>query len=115
MKAYTIWISKARFTPVSFALDLYGVKIIQNAKPDPPVAEISHLKASVHWTQLLRLRLVGDLRMEEPKVHVDLANLKKEQENKYPVRQEGWQQALESIYPLQINVFTVREADLTRD
>lgn len=113
MKAYTIEIGKARFSPVWFALDLYDVKIVQNARPDPAVLEIPHLKASVHWKQILRLHVVGDLRMERPRLHIDLANLKEEQERNYPVKKEGWQQALESIYPLKIDLFSVDQADLT--
>ncbi|PKN28401.1 MAG: hypothetical protein CVU64_13435 [Deltaproteobacteria bacterium HGW-Deltaproteobacteria-21] len=113
MKEYTIKIGKARFSPVWFALALYDVKIIQNAKPDPAVVDIPYFRASVHWKQLLRLHLVGDLRIEGLKVHVDLANVEEEQEKNYPVREEGWQQALQSVYPLKIDLLSVTGADLT--
>lgn len=113
MKEYTIEIGKARFSPVWFALDLYDVKIIQNANPDPAVLEIPHMNASVHWKQILRLHVVGDLRLEQPKFHIDLAKIQEEQEKGYPVKEEGWQQALQSIYPLEIDRLSVYEADLT--
>lgn len=113
MKEYTIEIGKARFSPVWFALDLYDVQIIQNANPDPAVLQIPHLNASVHWKQILQLRVVGDLRLERPSLHIDLANVQEEQERGYPVKDEGWQQALQSIYPLEIDRFTASGADLT--
>lgn len=113
MKTYTIEIGEARFSPFRFALYLYDVRIIQNANPDPPVAVFPHFKATVHWKQLLRLHVVGDLRLEEPKLHVDLANFKQEQENDFPVKEEGWQQALLSIYPLKIDIFTISQGELT--
>jgi hypothetical protein len=113
MKEYTIEIGKARYYPIWFAVDLYDVKIIQNAKPAPPVLAIPHLSARVYWKQILRLHVVGDLRMERPSLHIDLGNIKEEEEKGYPVKEEGWQQALQSIYPLEIDVFSVIEADLT--
>lgn len=113
LKEYTVEIGKARFSPVWFALDLWDVKIIQNAKPDPAVVEISHFKATVHWKQLLRLRVVGDLRLEQFSLHIDLGNFQKEKEKNYPVREENWQEALQSVYPLKIDQLWVTNADLT--
>lgn len=113
LKAYTVSIGQARFHPIGLALDLYDLKIIQNASADQPVAEIPHLNASVHWSQLLWGRLVGDFKIDRPKIRFDLKNVRKEQRNDLPIKREGWQQALESLYPLEIDFFTVREADLT--
>jgi hypothetical protein len=113
LDAYTVTIEKLRLRPPGFSLHLYDLRIIQKAKPDPPVAHIPHLAAGVHWRELLRARLVADFTIDRPSIHFDIRNVKEEQRNEVPIKREGWQEAAESIYPLKINLFTVREADLT--
>jgi hypothetical protein len=67
----------------------------------------------VHWRELLTAHLVADFLIEQPQVYINLANFRAEQKSKVPIQKKGWQQALESIYPLKINVFQIHNGDLT--
>jgi uncharacterized protein DUF748 len=87
--------------------------LTQNVSPNPPVANIEGLSATVHWRALLRLRLVGDFLIDRPRLYINLKNVRKEEESKVPLKEKGWQEALESIYPLKINVFTIHDGSLT--
>ena len=113
LKGYTVSIGRAQFNPIGFSLHLYGLTIRQDAKPEPPIAIIPSLTASVHWSQIIRGRLVGDFSIDQPKLHLDLKNFQAEQKSATPVEDQGWQEAVQSIYPLKINLFTVRGADIT--
>jgi hypothetical protein len=113
LKGYTVRIEKARFHPFNFALNLKGLTVTQDAHPDPPVIHIPFLHASVHWKALLHGRVVGDMLISRPKVYMNLTQLRKEISDPTPVKERGWQEAVEAIYPLKLNVFRVREGDIT--
>ncbi len=113
LKGYTVQIGRAYFHPITFTLDLRDLILSQNANPDPPVANIKGLIATVHWGALIRLRLVGDFTIDRPKLYVNLTNVRKEEESKVPLEKKGWQDALESVYPLKINVFRIYDGELT--
>ncbi len=113
LKGYAVQIGQAYFHPLTFTLDLKDLILTQNANPNPPVANIKGLIATVHWGELLRLHLVGDFLMDRPKLYVNLTHVRKEEESKVPLKKKGWPEALESIYPLKINVFRIRDGDLT--
>ena len=110
---YTAHVRALRFHPFNFAITLKDTSIVQDKHPNPPVADFPRLDASVHWRALLRLRLVADFRFDRPKIHVDRTNVVAEVEDKVPVEDRGWQQALESIYPLKINEFVIRNGEIT--
>ncbi len=113
LKGYSVRIGAVRFHPIGFSLDLIDTSITQNAHPDPPVMRIPRLHASIHWGALLHGRLVGDLLFERPKLYANLIQAKEEIKSKTPIQERGWQQALESIYPLKIDLFRVLDADIT--
>src|SRR5262247_809230 len=46
-------------------------------------------------------------------IYVNLKQTQKEVEDKVPVQDRGWQEALESIYPLKINEFKVQDGSVT--
>ncbi len=113
LKGYTVQIKKLDFHPLGFSLDLEDVLVVQDAHPEPPVARIPLLSASVHWRALIHGRLVGDFLIDRPTLHVGLSQARKEIADPTPVKERGWQDALEAIYPLKINHFRVRQADVT--
>jgi hypothetical protein len=113
LKGYTVKVTRLDFHPVGLSLDLEGLTIVQNAMPDPPVAEIPDLHASVHWRALLSGRLVADFEMTNPRVHFDLTQFSHEAKDPVPMKDKGWQEALEAVYPLKINRFAIRNGDLT--
>jgi hypothetical protein len=69
LKGYTIRIEKLDFHPIGLSLDLEKLWIYQTPQPDPPIAYIPNLHASVHWKALLSGRLVGDFQLDDPKIH----------------------------------------------
>lgn len=113
LQGYTVRLPGLDFHPFGFSISLEDLTISQNAHPDPPVAEIPRLHASVHWRALLHARLVADFLFTQPKVHINRPQLHHEAADKVPLKDEGWQAALESIYPLKINRFRIRDGDLT--
>lgn len=113
LDGYTAHIRKLNFHPLGFSLDLIDSTLVQDAHPDPPVAHLPLLSASVHWRALLRGHLVADFLLDRPKLHVNLKQAKKEVEAETPLSERGWQDALQEIYPLKVNLFRVRDAEIT--
>ena len=112
LKGYTAHVGKLDFHPFGFSLDLEDLVLTQDAHPDPPVARIRRLSASVEWRALLSGKLVGDVEIVEPKVNLNLAQARAEAKDPVPVEKRGWQEALEAIYPLKINTFVIRRGEL---
>jgi Domain of Unknown Function (DUF748) len=113
LKGYTVRVGKLDFHPIGLSLDLEQLWIYQTPQPDPPVAYIPNLHASVHWKALLFGRLVGDFQIDDPKVHFDLRQFAQEDKDPTPIEDKGWQDALEAAYPLKIDRFAVRNGDVT--
>jgi Domain of Unknown Function (DUF748) len=113
LKGYTARIGRLDFHPHGFSLDLYDVVVTQDAHPDPAVLRVQRLSASIHWRALLSGRVVGDVELEKPSVYVNLPQARKEITDPTPVKDRGWQDALEAIYPLKINHFEIRGGDIT--
>ncbi|MFI5364822.1 MAG: DUF748 domain-containing protein [Candidatus Binatia bacterium] len=112
LRGYTVHLPELDFHPIGFSISLKRLAISQNAHPQPPVAQIPQLDASVHWKELLRARLVADFRFTEPKVHLNRMQLQQEAADPVPLRDKGWQAALESIYPLKINRLRILDGDV---
>jgi hypothetical protein len=112
LQGYSASIGHAHFNPFRLALILDRVVIRQDANPQPPVADLSKLTASVEWQQILRFRLVADAKFERPRVHVNLPQLRQESKDAVNVADRGWQDALEAIFPLKFNLIEVREGGL---
>jgi hypothetical protein len=113
LQGYTARLGAADFHPLGFALDLKDLVIVQNANPEPPVLSLPKLSASVQWRALFAGRLVADFLLDRPALYLNRKQTKKEIEDKVPVQDRGWQEALESIYPLKINEFKVKDGSVT--
>jgi hypothetical protein len=113
LKGYSVRVGRLDFHPIGLSLELEQSTISQNAHPNPPVADIPYLSASVHWRALLFGRLVADFEIDKPKVHFDLRQFTQEAKDDVPMKERGWQDALEAIYPLKINRFSISDGDLT--
>ncbi|MEA2559483.1 MAG: hypothetical protein QOH06_987 [Acidobacteriota bacterium] len=112
LKGYTVSIGHAHLSPFGLSLSLQRLLIRQQGNPQPPVADLPRLTASVEWREILHGHLVADAVFDRPRVHVNLAQLRKEDRDEIEVEDRGWQQALESIYPLKFNMIQVRNGDL---
>jgi hypothetical protein len=113
LKGYTARLGKLDFHPLNFSVDFYDVVVTQNEHPDPPVMNIPRLTASVQWSAIIRGRVVADFELESPVLYVDRTQLVKEAEDPTPVKDKGWQEALQAMYPLTLNEFAIRKGALT--
>ena len=113
LKGYTVRIGRAHLDPLGLAVVLKDWSIIEDANPKPPLGEVPKLRASVQWLALLHGRLVADFRIDNPTLHLDEKQGEHEVKNPTPVKQRGWQEAFEQIYPLKINEIKVNEGDIT--
>ncbi len=112
LQGYSVSVGRAHLSPFGLSLTLERLLIRQNAHPKPPVADLPRLTASVEWREVLRGHLVANAAFERPRVHVNLPQLRQEDRDRIDIQDRGWQQALESIYPLKFNLVEVREGDL---
>jgi Domain of Unknown Function (DUF748) len=113
LKGYTVRIGRLDFHPFGLSLDLEESTIYQSAHPDPPIAHIPNLSASVHWKALLRGRLVADFELDKPTIRFDLSQFSQEARDETPIKEKGWQDAVQAIYPLKINRFVIRNGDVS--
>ena len=113
LQGYTARVGALDFHLLGFALDLEEVVITQNAHPDPPVAHIAKLSASVQWRALLAARVVADFVFDRPRIYINRKQTTQEAKDEVPVQERGWQEALQAIYPLKLNELRVIEGDLT--
>ena len=113
LKGYSVRIGRLDFHPVGLSLDLEHCTIYQQAHPDPPIAYIPNLSASIHWKALLRGRLVAEWELDNPSLRFDLSQFSQEARDDTPIKERGWQDAVKAIYPVKINRFVIRNADVT--
>jgi hypothetical protein len=112
LTGYTVGLGSAHLSPLNLSLTLGEAVIRQQAHPDPPVAALPALTASVQWRELLRLKLVADATFDRPRIHLNLPQLQKENRDEVDVEDRGWQDALQAIYPLKFNRIAVRDGDI---
>lgn len=113
LDGYTVRIGGLRYHPLGFSLVLLDTVVVQDANPDPPVASIPRLSASVQWREALRLNLVAGFEVREPTLHLDLRHARAEATDEKSVAERGWQEAVQEIYPLEINLFEVIDGSVT--
>src|SRR5918994_1780771 len=113
LKGYTVRIEKLDFHPIGFSLDLENSVITQDANPEPAVAEIPNLTASVNWRALLSGHGVADFELNDPKFFLNFKQSQNEIKDETPIEERGWQDAVQAIYPLKINEFVITGGELT--
>ena len=113
LKGYTLRIGSLTFHPIGASVDLEDVRLMRTDEPDPPIALIRRWSASVHWKALLSGRLVNDQYIERAKFRITRTVAKHEVADETPVKDRGWQAAVESVYPFKINQVNIVEADIT--
>jgi len=113
LKGYRVTIGELGLQPLALAIQLFDVRIVQEAHPKPAVAELPRFRASVQWRAVLHGKLVGDVLFERPRFHLNLPQLQTEARDEVKIQDRGWQDALEEIYPLKINEFKVEDGSVT--
>jgi len=112
LKGYSVRLPGLHFQLIGMSVTLHGLTVRQNAHPETPVLQIPMLHASVEWRELLTGHVVADFHLAGPRIHVDLPQLQAEAKDPTPVKDKGWQQAVEAIYPLKINLLRIDDADV---
>ena len=113
LKGYSVQLPKLHVQLIGLSLTLKGLTVMQQAHPSPPVVYFPVLKASIHWREILSGRLVAEFRLDQPKVNINLQQLRSEVASKVSLKERGWQQAVEDIYPLKINSVKINDASIT--
>ncbi len=113
LKGYSVRLPKLHLQLIGFSLTLKGLTVSQQAHPEPPIAQFPVLHASINWHGILAGRLVAEFELDRPSFRIDLPQLRSEAASKVPLKERGWQQAVEAIYPLKINVLTIRDGSIT--
>jgi hypothetical protein len=113
LKGYSVRLPSLHVQLVGLSVTLKDLTVVQLAHPGTPVASFPMIRASIHWSGLLAGRLVAEFRLDRPKVNINLKQLKNEAASKVPLKDRGWQQAVEDIYPLKINTLRINDAGIT--
>ena len=113
LEGYTVTLRGLDFHLIGGSVDLLDLVVVQELNPEPPVARIPKLSASIQWRELLRGTVVADFMVDRPELHINRRQFQSETEDPVPVETRGWQEALEAIYPFRINLFRVAEGDIT--
>ena len=113
LEGYGVTIGAADFHPLGFGLDLEDLVVVQKAAPDPPVARIDEIEASVQWRALVSGALVADVALVRPVLRVTRRQAAREVEDPVPIEERGWQEAVQEVYPLEINELRVVDGDVT--
>jgi Domain of Unknown Function (DUF748) len=113
LQGYSVSLGGAHLNPLGLSLTLERAVIWQDANPKPPVANLPRLTASVEWREILHGHLVANATFVRPSIHINLPQLRQEDQDKVEVQDRGWQDALQAIYPLKFNLIEVRDGDIT--
>lgn len=113
LKGYSVRLPGLHVQLIGLSLTLKGLTVRQQAHPDPPIAQFPAIKASIHWREILSGRLVAELALDQPKLNINLLQLRSEAASEVTLKEHGWQQAVEDIYPLKINTVTIDDANIT--
>jgi len=113
LKGYSVQLPKLHVQLIGLSLTLKGLTVLQQAHPNPPIAYFPVLKASIHWREILSGRLVAEFRLDQPKININLQQLHSEAASEVSLKERGWQQAVENIYPLKINSVKINDANIT--
>ena len=112
LNGYTVHIGRVRPHLWKFAFDLNDLVVTQNAHPAPPIADIGALRFSLILHELLRFKIAGDLTIERPALHINLAQIQNEATSQVSLKDRGWQGAVEAIFPIKLDQVKVRDGSL---
>jgi hypothetical protein len=112
LEGYQTVVAHAHLQLLDGTLTLSNVTVIQKAHPQPPVAYLPVLAIDIQWRELFTGHIVADLLIANPRLRINLTQLRSERVDKVSFSKKGWQDAVQSIYPFKINQFRVRDGSL---
>lgn len=112
IKGYHVSLGGAAVGLLTLRLSLKRLIIVQDAHRAPPVAEFPLMRFQIHWAALFSGHVVATVGIWNPRVHIDRSQLVTEARSKTPLRERGWQDALEAVYPFNINRLAIHDGDV---
>jgi hypothetical protein len=113
LKGYTVRLGKLDLHPLGFSVELFDITIVQDANPEFAIVHVPRLSSSVAWRALLSARVVSDVLVEQPQIHLNLKQIRQEAEDDIPLQERGWQEAVQAVTPVKVNLLQVIEAEIT--
>lgn len=114
LTGYTVQIGALHVHPWTASVELRDATIAQDANPNPPIAQVARLVTRIDWRALLHRRVVADISFDQPRIYLNLKEVRTEVSEKTALKDRGWQQALEALaFDLKINRLRVVEGDVT--
>jgi uncharacterized protein DUF748 len=112
LKGYHVTLGKVHLQLVGMRLTLKKLVILQEAHPNPPVADLPEMRFHLHWAGLFRGHVVATVDIWNPRIHINQPQLVTEVKSKVPLRERGWQDALEAAYPFKIDQLAIHNGDI---
>lgn len=112
LKGYTVRIGSVRPHLWRFAFDLNDLVVTQNTHPTPAVANFRALQFSLQTGALLRFKLAGNLNIVRPALHIDLTQIQEEVHSHVSLKERGWQQAVEALFPFKFDQVKVQDGSV---
>ena len=113
LKGYSVRLPGVHLNPIGLSLTLKGLTVRQLAHPEPPVVGFPVLKASILWSEVFTGKLVAAFTLDRPSVNINLLQLHSEADSTVTLKEHGWQQAVEDIYPLKINTLSINDGSVS--
>lgn len=112
LNGYTVRIGSVRPHLWRFAFDLNNLVVTQNTHPTPAVANFRALQFSLQTKALLHFKLAGNLNIVRPALHIDLTQIEEEVHSHVSLKERGWQQAVESLFPFKFDQVKVQDGSV---
>jgi len=112
LKDYHAILPHAHLQLLGFTLTLRDLTVVQLAQPRPPVAAFPIMRFQIHWKALLFGRVVASVLLWHPRFHINQAQFATERKDPTPLRQKGWQDALQNAYPFKINRLVIDDGEV---
>jgi len=113
LKGYSVTLPGLHVRLLDLTLTLNGLTVRQQAHPEPAIAHFPSIKASIHWREIIFGKIFAEFTLDDPKLHINLQQLQNEATSTVTLKERGWQQAVEDIYPLKINSLKINNASVT--
>lgn len=110
---YTVSIGALDFHSLTLSIDLENVTVAQVDRPEEPVVSFPHWHATLHWSKLLKGRLVSEHQFERPRISLTPAQAESEVGDDTDLEDRGWQEAVLGVYPFEINRLQISDGSFS--
>jgi hypothetical protein len=90
LKDYHVTLGHAHLQLLTFTVTLSRLIIVQQAHPNPPIAEFPLMRFRIQWKDLFWAHVVANVSLLEPRIHVDQAQFRTERSSNTPFARRDW-------------------------